>query len=76
MRHKKHNAAEAAEIQEMRKTMTLDAIAACKGVHRTVIHKILSEHGEARGAEPYRPKALKPWPVHVDFTPDELRVYA
>jgi hypothetical protein len=75
MRHKMHNAAEAAQIQEMRKTMTLNAIAASKGVNRSVIDKILTEHGEARGGDQtYRPRVLQKWPEHTGFSNDDLQV--
>jgi transposase len=72
MRAKKHNPAEAAAIQEMRKTMTIRQIAAAKGVNESVIYKILDEHGEARGLETYKPRVLQAWPPHTDFSRDEL----
>jgi len=75
MRNKKHDPASAAQIQEMRRTMTLKQIAASKGVNRSVIHKILNEHGEARGGDQtYRPRILQAWPEHTDFSADDLKV--
>lgn len=75
MRNKKHNAASAAEIQELRKTITLREIAESKGVNRSVIHKILNEHGEMRGGDQaYRPRVLCAWPQHTDYSQDDLQV--
>ena len=73
MRAKKHNSAESSAIQEMRKTLTIRQIAAAKGVNESVIYKILDEHGDARGLETYRPRVLKAWPAHTDFSRDEVR---